>query len=184
MFLDIAFGIFLALWTGAGSGAEGDAFLIVACIGLTLLPDIDALIELARHGSVGGKVVREHRELTHFPLLYAAATPLIWLIFGTAWTALFFAATMFHFVHDSVGVGYGVKWLWPFSPLAHKWFADKTGWWTLSQFHVSWTREELVAVAAKHGDTNWIRYCLPITWLGAAEFVPFVGAILLLLASR
>ena len=70
MFLDIGIGILLSIWTSCFFHSDLTFTLVFAGIAFALLPDIDFFIEFFKHGSVGGKVIREHRELTHFPIIY------------------------------------------------------------------------------------------------------------------
>lgn len=70
MFLDIATGILLSIGANWYFGTELTFWLILLGVVFVLFPDIDFLIEMVRHGNVGGKVIREHREITHFPLIY------------------------------------------------------------------------------------------------------------------
>ena len=46
---------------------------------------------------------------------------------AVAWAMFFGLAVFLHFVHDSVGIGWGIKWLWPFSRKAYKCFSEKDG---------------------------------------------------------
>lgn len=180
MFLDIGIGILLSIWTSWFFHVDLIFILVLAGIIFALLPDIDFFIELIKHGSVGGKVIREHRELTHFPIIYIFVAILVYLIFGAMWTILFSLAILAHFLHDSVGIGWGIKWFWPVSKKAYKFFSEKDG--KLSRrLVVSWSPEELTKVVASHGNSNWIRniYLRP-TPIAIIEFSFFISSLFVL----
>ncbi|MDP3015176.1 MAG: metal-dependent hydrolase [bacterium] len=181
MFLDIALGILLSIGMSLYFNIELTLLLISMGIVFVLLPDIDFFIELARHGNVGGKVIREHREVTHFPLLYIPLVVLIFFIFGKMWGVFFGLATLFHFVHDSIGLGWGIRWFWPFSKNAYKFFSEKNGKFS-KRLVVSWRKDELIDTVAKYGDPNWIKniYLRPSKIL-IIEFLSFLVAIIILI---
>ena len=170
----------LSIWTSCFFHSDLTFTLVFAGIAFALLPDIDFFIEFFKHGSVGGKVIREHRELTHFPIIYIPVAIFIYLIFGAMWTAMFSLAIFAHFLHDSIGIGWGIKWFWPFSKKAYKFFSEKDGRFS-SRLIISWSPEELTEVAANHGDPNWIRniYLRP-TPISVIEFSFFVISLIIL----
>ena len=156
MFLDIGIGILLSIWTSWFFHADLTFALVLAGVIFALLPDIDFFVELIKHGSVGGKIIREHRELTHFPIIYIPIAILIFILYGVMWVMLFSLALFAHFLHDSVGIGWGIRWFWPFSKKAYKLFSEKDGRFS-SRLIISWSPLELIKVVADHGDPNWIR---------------------------
>ena len=87
-----------------------------------VLPDIDFWIELVKRGTVGGKTLGSHRTLLHNPLTYIPPALFIGTLFGTDWMTLFALGVLGHFIHDSMGMGLGVRWLWPFSLHFQKFF--------------------------------------------------------------
>jgi len=180
MFLDIGIGILLSIWTSWFFHVDLMFTLILMGIIFALLPDIDFFIELIKHDSVGGKVIREHRELTHFPIIYIPVAILVYPIFGAMWVALFSLAILAHFLHDSVGIGWGIKWFWPLSKKAYKFFSEKDGKFS-RRLVVSWRPEELTKVAADYGDPNWIRNIyLQFTPIAIIEFSFFAISLLIL----
>ena len=154
--LDIAFGIFLAMLASKFFHRELGAFLISICILFTLFPDFDFMVEWALHGSVGGKVIREHREISHFPLTFIPVVFAVWLAAGGFWAIIFGCGILFHFLHDSMGIGWGIKWWWPFSRKAFKFFSEKDGSFS-RRFLISWNDTELQEVARNAGDPDWIK---------------------------
>ncbi len=182
MFLDIAIGILLSIWVNSFFQVNLSMSLIIAGIIFALLPDIDFFIEFTKYGSVGGKVIREHREIMHFPLSYIPSVFLIYILFGSMWAVFFGLAILAHFLHDSVGIGWGIKWLWPFSNRAFKLFSDKRGKLS-SHLLVSWDHKELTEVVTKYGDPDWIRNIyLRLHPISVIEFLSFLFALAVLFA--
>ena len=180
MFLDIGIGILLSIWTSRFFHVDLTFTLVLTGIAFALLPDIDFFVEFIKHGSVGGKVIREHRELIHFPVIYIPVAILIYAAFGTMWVALFSLAILAHFLHDSIGIGWGIKWFWPFSRRSYKLFSEKNGKFS-RRLVISWNPEELTEVVADYGDSNWIRniYLRP-TPVVIIEFSFFIISLIIL----
>lgn len=156
MFLDIGVGILLSILMHFLFAVEVNPAFLFFGIALTLFPDIDFCIEYIKHGSVGGKFIREHRELLHFPLAYVPVIGIIFFVWGNMWATFAGLAFFSHFLHDSIGIGWGIKWLWPFSKKSYKFFSDKNGKFS-SQILVSWNPSELQQTVTAHGDLHWIR---------------------------
>ena len=132
----------------------------LAGIVFAFLPDIDFWIELAQRGTVGGKTLGAHRTLLHNPILYLPLALFIGAFFGTAWMLLFVLGVFGHFIHDSMGMGFGVRWLWPFSTRYYKIFSDRSGNIHYDIAHLmplSWTPEEVAVVIQEKGNDNWLR---------------------------
>ena len=184
MLLDIGVGILLAIWMNWVFGVQLSFWFVVFGAVLVLLPDVDFFIELLKHGSVGGREVREHRNITHFPIIYIPVVAVIFAVWGPAGAIFFGLAVFAHFVHDSAGIGWGIKWLWPFSRKAYKCFSEKDGAFS-RRLLVAWTPDELVEVAAKHGHPDWFRYIYlrphPINVLESGFFLMSLVALYLYL---
>ncbi len=89
--------------------------VVGVAIGLSLLPDLDALWVRARQhrqGAIGHN--HHHTLLTHTPLFYLIAAAL--LAHWAAWqgVALFLIVTMGHLMLDSWATDDGIMWLYPF----------------------------------------------------------------------
>lgn len=116
MFLDIAVGAVLGWVAGAVWDTTHVGTFIVGGIVLALLPDVDFLMMLARRGRHDTRYDHEHRDLLHRPVPYIAlGSVAAWLVAGPVWAGLFAAASLWHFLHDSTGVGWGVAWGAPWS---------------------------------------------------------------------
>jgi len=121
MFLDIGLGVFIAIITSYFFQVDLSPTLLMFSIIFTLLPDSDFLYFYPKRHDT--KYDHQHRNIIHFPLLYIpAGTLLIWSIWGNIWALSFFLASLGHFIHDSIGIGWGIKWLYPFSKNSYAFF--------------------------------------------------------------
>jgi len=176
--LDIAAGIFIALGASRIFDIGLSPWILLFAVVFSVLPDADFIVEWMRYGSVGGKVIREHRNLFHFPLTFIPVVAAIYFIFGGFWAALFGAAACFHLLHDSIGIGWGIKWWWPFRGRSYKFFADRDGSFS-SRLLVYWEDKDLPEVVAKYGDPDWISSTyLRFTAVSAAEFTALLFALI------
>ena len=184
---DIGLGFLIAILTSAVFHFEPTLWFIVFCVLAALLPDIDFTVEFLKHGSVGGKVIREHRELLHFPVTYIPIIFLVFLAAGPVWASALALGVVSHFIHDSIGVGWGIKWFWPVHKHHYKFFAKNDGsmaWRWLQK----WKVEDMPAIAAMYGLEHWIRdiYLKPfpirvpmwLFWVNISEWAVFIiGAV-------
>ena len=186
MFLDIGVGILIAVGVSSWFHIALSPTVIFASIIFALLPDVDFWVEFFKHKSVGGTVIREHRELFHFPLVFIPLTELVWFFAGSFWATLFGLGIFAHFLHDSIPtLGWGIKWFWPFSRKSYKLFAGENGRWA-PRLYIAWTPEELEKTAALYGDPDWIKnFYLHITPTLITELlVLFIAMIALVLYTR
>jgi hypothetical protein len=187
MFLDILLGTFWAFLTSSVFEVPLTPLWIILGIAFALLPDLDFWIELARRRTVGGKVLGDHRVLTHIPLLFVIPAILIFIYGGVALGTLFVLGVYGHFVHDATGMGYGYRLFYPFSPLFYKFFSDREGNIYRDSKHlcVRWTRKEVEALHLEHGNDRWlsddIHYHLTHPWKLFRELA--ILAIILLLLT-
>jgi len=185
MFLDIGLGIFIAIGANIFFQLPLSVGLVLFVIVSALLPDIDVLLGLfcgkknpMSHAT--GPEIFGHRMITHYPIIYIPIAILIFLFFGAAYGIIFSVAILAHLLHDSVGIGWGVKWLWPLSQKNFKFFTDKqneTSW----NFLVSWTPAELQDAMAHYGKPDWFKqYYLQLSLINVIEFSVFLAACILL----
>jgi hypothetical protein len=159
MFLDIGLGILSAIFVSQSSGAPLTIWFIFAGILFALLPDIDFLIHIFQKKSHRHNAY-EHRSIVHLPLLYIpAGSLLLWLLLGPAWAMLFAFASTLHFLHDSIGIGRGVQWLFPFSRSGYAFLymhsrVVKRGLW---QLVFIFNKKTTAQFDKDHGDDNWIK---------------------------
>ena len=156
--LDIGVGIFLAIIGAKVFHVALTWTLVLWSIGFALLPDIDVFPELiVRRGKLGGKEIGWHRELTHFPILYIIPAILVFIFAGPLWGCLFTLGVFLHLLHDSIGMGWGIKWIWPFNKNSYKFFSNKQNGMS-QKFLIHWTPEELPNAVREYGDPDWIKH--------------------------
>ena len=150
MFLDIAVGILGALGFSRLTGAELEPVLVGFAVACALLPDADALLHIVR-GRGFGKSAHMHRSLLHYPLLLIPGVFVLVLPFDLQLAVLASLLVTAHFVHDSIGIGWGVAWLYPFDRRLYKLLDDGR--------LIRWrTSEQVEHDAHKHGDPDWLRH--------------------------
>lgn len=152
MLLDFAIGLLIGLSAAFAFAPEQLTILVIGGIVFALLPDVDFVIHrlVWRRPEIFDYL---HRNILHKPLVYIPVGGLIvgFLVPGPM-VIVFVCASLWHFVHDSHGVGYGNKWLWPFSSRYYGFF---------------------------HGGLAWIAGNKPVVWirsLSAEEVDAFVRA--------
>lgn len=158
MFLDIGIGIFVSIFTSFVFDFEISFWLILISVFFAVAPDVDFLYFFPKRGDT--KYDHNHRSIIHYPLLYLpAGTILFWMVFGNIWATVFFFSSLFHFIHDSIGIGWGVRWLYPFSNRNYAFFylyskKIKKG---LRGFIFSFSPKELSKCVSEHGDADWVK---------------------------
>lgn len=178
--LDVGMGILLAIFVSRTGLLPLSAAAVAAGILFSLLPDLDFLLHLARQGT--GRFSHEHRDLLHNPLVFISAGT-IFLAFMNGGLALLFAlSAIAHFLHDSVGMGWGVRWAYPFSKKYYKFFSDPNGH-ASRRFLVSWTPDAQRAAAAEFGDPHWLSDYLKLSREFLIELGVLVAALILLFAA-
>lgn len=114
MFLNIGSGLLSVMFVSSIFHVPLTTPMTVVGILFALGPDLDYLYHILRHGH--GKSDFEHRNLLHLPLLYLpVGTAIIFLVAGPMYATLFLIPSLLHFFHDSMGIGWGVRWLFPLS---------------------------------------------------------------------
>ncbi len=122
-----------------------------------LLPDLDLFIWLKKHNWKIDKWAHEHRDTLHFPVIYLLSGYLLVLFFVNSFYALlFFLSSMLHFLHDSIGIGWGVKWLFPFSKKNYKFFT-RQHLGEKRRIIAFWTPEELKKEVEARGENGWFK---------------------------
>lgn len=186
MLKDILLGIFWSFTVSALFEIEFTFGWMLLGVFFALLPDLDFFIEYAQRGRVGGKVLGAHRVVTHIPLLFVVLGIGIFFVFGSAVALLYALGVIGHFIHDSRGMGYGYRALFPFSRRFYKLFADPEGHTSYRPEHFiqSWTAAEVRGLQARHGNDNWLRDDLRYHvshWKNIGLKIIFFGIVLALL---
>ena len=187
MLLDIGIGIFASILVGKVFSLPLTPFLVGLGIAFALLPDIDGVYAFLRNGN-DRRAISKHRELIHYPLIYLPVGAIAALPFGPGWSVLFLLASVGHFVHDSIGIGWGIPWLWPFTNNNYS-FLYKY----IPRYHQQhprkllyvWERERMDELIDTYGDPNWFRNIyLRMHPFFLAEILFFVAALLILWRIR
>ncbi len=184
MFLDIGLGILSALLSSQLTSTPVSSLLVIGGIVFALLPDVDFLIHILQKKSPHHNAY-EHRSIVHLPLLYIPiGTLLLYLLLGPLWATTFCFASLFHFLHDSVGIGRGVQWLYPFSKNSYAFFymhsrQVKAGLW---QWIFIFNDQTLPQFDQDHGDDNWIKNIYR-SWhpFSLLEYVGFFISVIILI---
>lgn len=175
MFLDIGIGILSAIFVSSLFWFELTALFVFVSILLALLPDIDIVFYLVKKGFKS--LDHRHRNIFHYPIIHFLIGIFITLFIDFKFSLLFLLNTFGHFLHDSVGIGWGVKWLWPFSRKLYKFsFANlHAGKKPKIRFLYEFSDEELDNVNFKYGDPDWIKniYLRP-SMISITEFIFFL----------
>jgi hypothetical protein len=66
-------------------------------------------------GRLLGSKKADHRSFTHYPLLWVPAVGALYALFGGLVASIVAAGVALHLIHDTVGLGWGIAWLAPFS---------------------------------------------------------------------
>lgn len=138
------------------------AGLVAPIVGVcfALAPDLDFLLHIVRHWT--SRNISHHREVLHVPLFYIPIGTLLLLPFGIMWSCLFVAASLAHFIHDSIGIGWGVPWLYPFTDDAYSFLyhlentVDKPK--IPHRWLYVWPRRKIDRLARRYGDPDWMKH--------------------------
>ena len=183
MFLDIGLGIFVAIITSYLFQVDLSIYFLGFSVLFALLPDADFLYFYPKRHDT--KYDHKHRDMIHFPLLYLPlGTFIIWILMGNIWATSFLLASFGHFIHDSIGIGWGIKWLYPFSKNNYAFFylysvKIKKG---LRRLVFSFNEKDLIKYTKEHGDANWVKN-IYYAWhpIAIVEFGAFVFSLMVLL---
>lgn len=170
---DIANGIFATFIVGEITETPLTWHFMVGVV-LAMLPDIDAVPRLFRTGYIVATKdnPRDHRDYVHYPIVFFLVG-LIMAVVSMFWGLLFLLTTMLHFINDTWGTGWGIKWLWPFTDKKYKfsWFDANR------QIKTDLTSTTILPVASN----EWIdRVYLTINPISIAEYALFAVSVMLL----
>lgn len=183
MLLDIGVGILSALLASSLFDVELSFGLILFALIFSLLPDIDTLFHIRKGRSIDSHKGHDHRDVWHYPLLYIPAGTLIIGYFSSLYGFLFALTSFLHFFHDSIGIGWGVQWLYPFSRKHFSFFYHYDVYRNNLPKHLiySWRHKEVDELSEKYGDKNWIKNVY-LKWhpYAIVEFFVFVVSLLVL----
>ena len=180
MLLDIGIGILSSIFFCRVFGIALYPFFLWASILFSLLPDLDFLPNFRKGFTAKG---HEHRSLLHYPLFFIPIGSIILLFLDSRLALLFAINTFLHFLHDSIGIGWGVQWLYPFSKNYYAFFYHRDLLENGSHqkaFH-SWNPAEVARLANEYGDEHWFRNIyLRFSPYAIVEYLVFIFALVVL----
>lgn len=183
MFFDIGIGIILAWLTSVIFNIELSWNLVLLGATFSLLPDLDVLFHLKSGKNLGSHRGHDHRDLWHYPLVYIPIGTAIFAIFSIQLAFLFAAISLIHFLHDSIGIGWGIQWLYPFSQrhFSFLYHYDVYRNKLPKKIVYSWSHFEAGELSDMYGDRNWIKN-IYLKWhpYAIVELLVFILAIALL----
>ncbi len=179
--LDIGLGIFALLLVSRAVGLPVDGWTVALAAGFALLPDLDFIVRAIRRGI--DAFSHEHRDLFHNPLVLIPAGFLAVRIFNADLACLYALCVFLHFLHDSIGMGWGVRWWYPFSGRYYKFFSDARGK-PAARFLMSWSPEEQRKAAIVFGDPEWLRHYLSPSRELLIELTVFASAVAALFLAK
>lgn len=172
MFLDIAFGIFASKFVSDYFSSDLTLLFLAMSILFVLLPDID-ILWYKRYDKI------DHRGFMHYPLLYTVVSLALAATVGVEIASLFFVTIMFHFIHDTFILGWGVTWFAPFSLRRYKLFPDNGKGGFLKEKYMTWLPSEQGELEQKLDDKHWIKnWYGKVTVISVVEYCSFSIAIL------
>lgn len=179
MLLDISTGILISFFVTKGFGVDLTPTVLTVGIIASLFPDIDILIYLFQT-KILRQAPRNHRTWTHYPSLYILPTVVIWFMLEHVYGTVIMLGLLFHFIHDTLWLGWGVKWFWPYSSRSYKMFPDRNGSITSIPL-ITWLPEEEKLLFQKYHNPNWIHdfYFRP-TIVSITEYSVFIATLILL----
>ena len=198
---DFANGIFATILAGIITGVDPTWHFLLGIV-LAMSPDLDALPELLKRGSVAASLAnpKDHREALHLPIVFIIIGVVLIIVFPF-WGWLFLLATMLHFINDLYGTGWGIPIFWPVSNRRFKFFSrranlqksiliEKGLWSGLSEeerklrFLVSWSATELSEYIIRYGIEDWVeKYYLRLNLISLTGYTLFILAVILLIGK-
>jgi hypothetical protein len=124
----------------------------------------------------------------HYPLLFIPIVGLAGALINPYIGLIFALGALAHFIHDSIGIGWGVKWLFPFNNISYEFLyraklSAERDMPRKAFYH--WTDEERTKSMTKYADPHWIQqiYFRPNLY-GVIEYVVLILGVIVSLAYR
>lgn len=153
MFFDIGIGLLLATLIGVATRSEPSWLLLFVGIVGCLWPDLDFLVWITRGRNID-HLTHQHRDLLHRPLvLTPVLTAVVWIWLGWQAGILFGIASLAHFTHDTIGHGWGIRWLWP---LDYRYWCYRSFGNQPAKLY-AWTKQEQDELCEQHGNRQWMK---------------------------
>lgn len=159
VFADAGLGVLSALFVCWLFSISPTIVHVFVGIVFAYIPDIDWIGDkhFWKTGNVAAYAANpyDHREGLHKPILWWLVISAWGLALGSIFPFIAFVGVTMHFIHDTVGTGWGMPWLWPLSKRRIKFFANRQNVLSFSSPFVSWSHEELPSFITKYGRGNW-----------------------------
>ena len=155
--LDVGVGLLLGVLLHNLTGYNYGLSLSVGVIS-ALLPDLDYVWKAIQTKRLPHS---EHRDGLHYPLIVVPVVGLLGFLINPAVGLVLALGTLSHFIHDSVGIGFGIKWLVPFKKNSYLFLfqiktpANKD---MPKQRMYSWNDAERAEMIRKYAYDDWIRF--------------------------
>lgn len=181
--LDIGIGLILGVLLSSLSGISYTTSLVIGVIAC-LLPDLDFIWPNIR-GSYSYK--KSHRDGLHYPLLFIPIVAVLGSVVDPYIGLALGIGSLLHFVHDSIGVGWGVKWLFPIDNKSYA-FLYRAGLEAEKgmpkKLVYVWTDEQRDKDMNKYADPKWIKhiYLQPHPY-GIFEYIVLVVGVIVAFAK-
>ncbi len=178
MFLDLGVAILISIGITKFFAVPLSFVLLLFALVSALLPDSD-IFYYTYQKYVNKKKVFNHRSFLHYPLLYIIPAVVITSI-SLPLGLIFSLCIIFHLLHDTFFLGWGVVWLWPFKETRYKCFPDRDGKITLLPL-VTWEKNEDEKMFTNYHNTHWVRdFYFRFTIVSVVEYSVFLLALTLL----
>jgi len=180
MFLDFGIGILMAIFTSKLFILPVNLVFVVGGIFFSVLPDSDAVFNLIKYKGIEHSY--NHRSLPHLPLLYIPLGMAILFLYSPAWSVLFGLCSLMHFIHDSIGIGWGVQWLYPFNTNHYSFLYQFDTWGKVpKKFIYVWKNNNIDILENKYGKKDWFRIIyMRLHPYGLVEWAIFITALFVL----
>ncbi len=125
----------------------------------TLLPDLDFIWTYITKN----KTDTRHRDLLHYPLIFTPIVFALGLLVSQEVAIVLALGSLAHFIHDSFGIGFGLKWLFPFRKNSYLFFFQTSTPKNIDmpkpkKWVYSWTDTQRNKMIEKYGYKDWIRH--------------------------
>lgn len=181
MFLDIGLGIIIPALLSKIFHFELTNTYILFGILFSLLPDIDFIWYKIFSGKNKHVQDHKHRDILHYPILYLIFGVILFYFLNIHLLVLFLVCSFFHFMHDSIGIGWGIQWFFPFKKNYYQFLYTTNKNYDRSLVY-SYKPEDLDAISETYGDKEWFRNIyLKLHPYSIIEFLVFVVSIIILI---
>lgn len=155
MFTDLIIGLITGLTLVSLEGSQQS--IILFSLVFSILPDLDFLIYHSFYPI--DRFSHKHRRILHLPLIYILIGTIILKVMNADMFLYisFIFLSLWHFIHDTLSLGFGVQWFFPFTNRQYLWGSDiKTSKKIFKKLY-SDTPENIDTHADTHGDDNWAK---------------------------